>query len=262
MKELMLMRTRGLSGPFVTGKAGLSAGKIGKSVGNYVSQYKQQIIDVAGAIPTAWLLPENIVHSSGNVSAWTNEANTAYATGGSAYDLGLQTGTPIVSTHNGLQVVDSDGTANMQSAASQMISQPVTAIMVAKTRDAGATTLVLLDGHTATTFRILRHSSSIWRANAGAVLDVTATDTDVNIHAVMANGASSIYKVYNTVEQTETGDIGAAGFDWLTILASRTGGSNFDGWVGEVILFPVAMTDPQLNDILVLLANKWNIGPS
>lgn len=220
-------------------------------------QFLSSDILANGLNPLVTLDHTSILDTAGDVTSWDNVANGAGAT---AYDLSVMTGTPTVELQQGKRVVRFDAASNLKPVSQQSIAQPHTVLMIAKS-DTTTGSGNLIDGRNSTaSLRCIRTATNLWRAQAGQFLDVTATDTDINYHSILSDGATSIYSVINTVEGTQLGMIGTNPFLYMTMGSTPLAAQFFDGWIGGLWVYDRVLTTSELALAQQAALALWSVG--
>lgn len=201
----------------------------------------QQIL---GLSPAAWWrYNTGITESSGAVSAWADQS-------GNSRNLVQATGTNQPALQ-GDGTILFDGVDNYLKCSAFTFNQPATICVLGK-QITQANGQAICDGNTSDSMEFFQSTASATRvrlfAGANAIdNDDWAIDTYAAIRVVFS-GASSLIQV-NT-NAAATGDPGAQNAGGFT-LGGRGGAAEFSNiQVGEVILFPAALTAAQWNVIV------------
>ena len=194
------------------------------------------------------------------VSQWTNIASGPSA-GGSAYDLTVVGGAPVIDTVEGNSVVRFDGVAdNLRPAVAQSIAQGFTVVLVAKC-DELTTVRRLIDGRSTANYRIISNPNGggIYQFGGTSILAVTGQDSNTNIYQMVGNSTSSIAKVINSTEGVEIGDLGSVNFDYCTLGSHWANTAYWDGWIGGLWVYNRALTDGELSQVENAIKQIWTI---
>lgn len=196
----------------------------------------QQILDLSPA--AWWRYNTGITESSGAVSAWADQS-------GNSRTLSQATGTNQPALQADFTILF-DGVDNFMKASGFTLDQPLTIVLLFKQVTWG-TNDYIYDGNVDDTTR-LRQNDVTPDLRAGAGVDL-ADNTNLAVDTwgasrFVVNGASSLFQINLTA--ATTGDAGADNAGGFTLGKPGTTGGNYANiQVGEVILFPSAITDAQ-----------------
>lgn len=118
---------------------------------------------------------------------------------------------------------------------------------------------ILFDGQASLIVAIQNLTNTNWRAYSGIALDASpaVVPTAPAVVVGIFNGASGSISI-NGVKTT--GDTGATGFTGITIGAGGSGAANWsDCDIYEIVIYNVALTDAQRQQVEGYLANKYGI---
>lgn len=205
--------------------------------------------------PSLWLDASDaatITSAGGLVSQWNDKSgNAKHATA-----TGTAKPTTGVTTQNGLNVLDFEGTNNIMASAASA-SQPWTAFVVAKSN---ATPLEYRSAFSGTGVRMyaLDKDNSYKRyIFAGSIVyGATVSYTSWSVVAAKINSSSSA--VYLNGSSDGTGNAGAN-----ALADCRVGGvpentqNRWKGSIAEIVLYPSALSDANRNAVEAYLRNKW-----
>ena len=212
--------------------------------------------DIAGL--AAWYDPSN----AGSISQTAGSVDQINDLSGNArHLLATTTQRPTTGTHTstrGKNVLAFNGSSNyMQTNGTFSLNQPNTVFVVAKA-------LATTDGSTIFTGKLafsgenlLRISTTKFAIYAGLeVFGGTTVNSSQNIHTCLFNGSSSSY-LLNGVSD----GVGDAFINFLSpgiTIGARTGGTaNWNGDIGEVIVYNALLTAGQINQVGNYLSAKW-----
>lgn len=224
-----------------------------------------------GYLPPLWLdgsdattlfqdvLKTTPVVADGNpVRAWEDKSGN----GNDALKAGGVDNTYETAQINGLSAVGfvfADNDYLQTAAFSSELAQANTIFIVAYTTNAVDINSVL-DGIAAGKRHFLQYrSSGALRIDAGVVF---TTATSVNFSAaslisVVYDGASS--KIYHNGSLIETGNAGTNGLTGLTVGDNYLGSGTFGGYIGEILVYPAALSDADFTQVETYMATKWGV---
>ncbi len=208
---------------------------------------------------TAWYDPSDLATitdaGAGAVSGLADKSANAYHLTQTTAGNRPTTGTR---TQNSLNVIDFDGTNDrLLPPVAFALNQPLTIFVVALSDDgADATAQVFIDG-TTNTVRVGKHTTNQWIMNAGSDRAGGTADTSAHVHGAEFNGASSVRYVDGA--SVASGAAGATNYTaGIRLGCSQSGSQFWDGWIGEVLVYPSALSTGDRNSVEAYLKAKWN----
>lgn len=214
--------------------------------------------DVAGLL--AWFQADNagsITSSGGAVSQWNDLSgggnHLAQATGANQPTTGTR-------TINGRNVIDFDGTNDYMAVTMTSDATPYTIIFVGRL-DTTASQQNIIDGSGSSNRAVLLCSNSAKYGMYGAALrssTVTPSTTNAEIVIGIFNGSSSVMYVDGGAS-VASGDPFEGAYVGLTVGSRYDGAVNFNGIIGEVLIYNSALSSTDLNSIGDYLATRWGM---
>ena len=213
-----------------------------------------------GVGSSIWLNPTGITKSGSNITGWDNDVIASNPGG----DLTNLSNTMPEATVNSLDVVSSANTSPRYQKNIVPYLQPSGFTMYvvggfdAHTNDPAS--LVL--GDPVNDIQIENAAGNIQiRGNAIGVLSQMAEDTNGHVWAIRSDSGNYRSRISGDPANWVTdATIIDQGFEYISIL-NDTNNLNTQavGWVGEVLLYPAAHSDAQMDDIYAELLAKWGI---
>ena len=156
---------------------------------------------------------------------------------------------------NGNTALDFDGVDDEFTAALSTITQPNTIITVAELSDPNESDRMwIVDGDS--NQHAVYWSNSNNAIFAGNTLS-GSTEQGVQLRTGVFDGADSILR--EDGGQTATGDAGSNSLDGVRIGDSAAVDENWDGLIGEIIIYDAALSQSEIDSEEQRLASKWGI---
>jgi len=174
---------------------------------------------------------------------------------GNGYDLVSGTYSGVGASINGVQAGDFDGADDNVYTSFASESQPNHVFIVINS-DAVTGNTSPFDGDTAVSQLVfVTNVSGNWAMIAGSTLEDGTANTGPIIISALFNGSNSAIRVNGT---ESTGDAGTTALDGVSLGARGDGSNNYDGAIGEVLVYPQDKSSV-VGDIEKYLADKWGI---
>lgn len=212
-----------------------------------------------------WLDDSTFVTSGNDITRWTNKG-----TGGAVYDMnGLTSGTllPQLSSFKGLSIADLSLSPNadrkyFRPTVTQLINQPMTFISVAALRVVSTGVIRVLfhttTGQAATSCFMSASTTDSYLLGSPTIIASPNSLTDVAPHVNVGVINSPNSRIIITDIHDEIGDSGSNNYTYGTIGGNLNTQQNWDGWVGEFIIFDSVLNDDDLALVITYLRNKFN----
>jgi len=223
-----------------------------------------------GVSPHTWLLSDTGLYTdAGKTTPATNDGDLIRIQenqGSDTFDLGnsVVDRRPILRVNkvNGENALEFDGSYDEIYGAFSggAISQPYTVFIVSQLDVSvitGTSRRTMLDGDDGSNRALIRkNQTENWGIYAGATLDGTAADANWNIHTVLFNDNNSRYWLNGDL--IAGGDAGAQEADgWYQ--GSSQGNNYWYGYIAEIVVYGVNLSDADKNQVLDYLSARFNI---
>lgn len=236
--------------------AAVIPGTIGHGISIWLRSRGGGGLPVAGAL--VWLNPTTLNQST---FAWSNDPS---ATGGATYDLtATNAGSLSVTTRNGLPITENTGTGYMTAVAVN-IPNPVTMFIIAESTTNLADSAIFAEPPAQLNPVILRDSflNSLYELSAGIVISTGPNQTGQIALFTLRLHADATSKIDVSDVGSTIGDAGTNTLDYIRIFADSAGGSNFQGMIGEVVIYGSALSDFDEALTKNFLLTKWGLPSS
>ena len=215
--------------------------------------------------PLAWFDASDaasITHVSGGVSQWNDKSgNGNHVTQGNA----ASRPTTNIRTVNGLNVLYFDGADmfNVPSSLYSVLGTGDKTYLVVYASDVANTNSYMFTGATSGNNSAfgLQHRNTTFRGvqnEVGNATDVTRT-SDTNTHFVAMKRSGSNLTVYYDGLLTSEAEAADVVLTLMRIGRHQTGTGSLTGVIGEMIIYPSALTNLELHTAMGYLAGKWGL---
>lgn len=162
--------------------------------------------------------------------------------------------------NTGHTVVNSIGSAGLETTVGQLINTPMTIFMVAKANALTGAVQRITDARSNFSSAAILEitAADAFGFNAGASISAGAGDTSVHLHTARYNGdLTTSYEVSGV--GIVTANAGSESMDFGTIFSSEAGTATFNGFIAEYIIYPRQLSDFEIILVQSYLTNKWNL---
>ena len=236
----------------------LSGTKLGDSTETGTAE--SDILPVPGY--SIWLNPTNITVSAGLVTGWVNDSSASL---GSTADL-TQAGANIAeSTQSGFSVVEStDATLkNLVAVTPFLISSGFTVFGVGRIDGTSSSISSLIDTPVATGDRALFGAVLTVAGDDISTLTLLTNDSLPHVFGGRFDTGNHRAKISGEVAWTDSVIGIAQNWNYGKFLQTFTpNNQQVVGWLGEVIVYPSALSDADTDIVFSYLTSKWNLAAS
>jgi hypothetical protein len=182
---------------------------------------------------------------------------------GNMRPLSVVTGTPTfykttsAKLVNGRPAVWFNGDGGAASASAFTVPQPLTVFVEARCTDVSVTRMATGQGSGTCQVYEAGGGSGQWAIYAGNPVFGPGVDTNLHCLTGLFNGGSSSLRVDGAAT---AGNSGAAGLTTAFVVGNAATSGTASAWLGpicEVIVYPLALTAPQMASVEAYLAAKW-----